>query len=139
MNHMKLVATIAASVGLLATLIATPALADCDYEGHQDGSHNGFVPDWSYAHSFRSEVPLLDQCARESEALACDQGEEGLDCAYDMQKVYRECIGVSVCDDLVQGWLEDGDVAPSDLGQAFQACLKFVAVAGGNDCDACVE
>lgn len=129
---LKLSLTIASAVGLLATLIATPALADCDsYEAHVSG-HGGIVPEWSYAHSFRSEVPLLDKCARESEALACDQGEEGLECAEDMQQVYVTCVADSLCDDWTQGQLEDGELTDGNVGEAYRACIGFVVAAGGS-------
>lgn len=134
---MNRVAAILLALSSLATSV--PALANCDYESHQAGTHNGIVPQWSYSHSFRSTEPLADKCAREAESLACDQGEEGLECAYDMQRVYRACVADSVCDELVQGLLEDGDIAPEAAGGEYHACMLFVVTAAGNDCDYCAE
>lgn len=129
---LKLSLTVASAVSLLATLIATPALADCDYESEQLGIHK-VVPEWSYQHSFRSTEPLADQCSREAEDVDCEaEGLYGLECAEKMQRLFASCVGAEVCREAAQGWLEDDGVTGESLGAMYGACLDLVAAAGGS-------
>jgi hypothetical protein len=133
MNTMKLTATIAAVVSLLVTLIATPALADCDYEDHQLNIHR-VVPEWSYSHVVvlpEGQAPYL-HCEHEAEDVDCEaEFLFGLECAYKMQRLYSACVGREVCDDAAQGWLEDDGASGETLADMYGACLDLVAAAGG--------
>lgn len=127
---LKAIATLLALSTVLASSVAS---ADCDYESHQEGTHNGVVPAYSYSHSFRSDEPLAYDCAREAEETTCEH-TAGLECAREMQDIYATCVGTAMCDSWVQGILESGELPTlADTGRAFESCVQLVRVAGGND------
>ena len=121
---MKLPLTIAACVGLLATIIATPALADC--------SQDSVVP--AYAYSYVVAMPEAEapfrECEYAAEAVECDGTLPG--CGRAMQRAYVSCVAREVCDSWAEGASEDGTVVGLEpLAEAYEGCLALVVAAGG--------
>jgi hypothetical protein len=119
-------------MGILSTLAGLAvAKADCsrDYEVQEH-----VVADYSYAEAFaHGRQGRYTECADEAEELACSNSE-GMACAVEMQVLYSSCVAELVCDEWVQGALEDGTLDGSDddvLGGVYASCVATVRRAGG--------
>ncbi len=127
---------LAALLALSVSLVSSVASADCDYEAHKLGTHNGVVPAWSYSHvvTMPEASAPFPGCEVEAEDIECEaEGLTGLGCAAKMQRLYAACVGQEMCRDAAQGWLEDDQVSGQSLGDMYGACLDLVAAAGGQD------
>jgi hypothetical protein len=119
-------------MGILSTLCGlSAARADCDLYEVQAS----VVPDYSYAEAFaHGRQGVYTECAEEAELQACAT-VDGMACAREMQALYSSCVGDVVCDDWVQGALEDGTLDGSNdevLGDVYSACVRMVRSAGGD-------
>lgn len=126
---------IAVLSGVVAMTVAGSAAADCDYESHRAGSHNGLVPAYSYSHVVTmpvSQAPHIT-CEYEAEDIDCEaEGLYGLDCAAKMQRIYVSCVADEVCRAWADGASEDGSVVGmGPLSEAYEGCLGLVRAAGG--------
>lgn len=121
---------VGAAMGILSTLLGVSAAkADCDRDYEVQGL---VVADYSYAEAFaHGREGRYTECADEAEMSTCARSE-GLECAREMQVVYSACVAELVCDEWVQGALEDelvvGDAA---IGDAYSSCVRLVMAAGG--------
>ncbi len=130
---LKLTLTVSAAVSLLATLIATPALADCD----QDWTRLAEDSTPAYAHtvaqveSWGADV-TFPECEVAAEETDCEaEYLFGQACDAKHTRIYLSCVAAEVCREAVQGWLEDDGVSGSSLESMATACTDLVVVAAG--------